>query len=104
MMDITIVQEKKAPLLQRKELVAHIPHPGGATPKQADIQKAIAQHYKVDEQLVLVEHIVDGYGSTKAEVTASVYDTLDAYKKFGMIAKKPKKKEEEKPAAAPAKK
>ncbi len=99
-MQLTITHEKKAPFFHRKELVIEINHPGTMTPKNADVKKALAEHYKVTEDVVTLHKIVDDYGTTTCVVHATVYDNADAFKKFAVIAKKPKKKEE---AAAPAK-
>lgn len=100
-MHLTITHERRAPLLRRKEVTAAISHPGTMTPKNTDVKKALADHYKVGEDVVLVTKIKDDYGTTSTVVTAAVYDTADAYKKFAVIAKKPKKQEEA--AAAPKK-
>ena len=99
-MQLTITQEKKSPLLHRRELIVEINHPGVMTPKNADVKKALADHYKVGEDVVALHKIMDNYGTTTCVVSATVYDNAEAFKKFAVIAKKPKKKEE---AAAPAK-
>ncbi len=99
-MQLTIKHEKKEPLFHRKELTVEISHPGAMTPKNADVKKALADHYKIGEDIILVHNVQDSYGTTTCTVHASVYDTADAYKKFAVIAKKPKKKEDA--AAAPA--
>ncbi len=93
-MHLTIKEERKAPLLRRKEIIAEIQHPGAMTPKNVDVKKALADHYKVGEDVVTIKSIYEGYGMTTSVVTAAVYDNADAYKKFAIIAKKPKKKEE----------
>ena len=100
-MQLTITQEKKSPLLHRRELIVEINHPGVMTPKNADVKKALADHYKVGEDVVALHKIMDNYGTTTCVVSATVYDNAEAFKKFAVIAKKPKKKEEA--AAAPAK-
>ena len=99
-MQLTIKHEKKSPLLHRRELTAKIQHAGAMTPKNVDVKKALADHYKVGEDVVMIYTIQDSYGTTHCTVQAAVYDNAEAYKKFAIIAKKPKKKEE---AAAPAK-
>ena len=100
-MQLTIKHERKAPLFHRKELTAEIQHAGAMTPKNIDVKKALAEHYKVGEDVVIIYTIQDTYGTTNCTVKAAVYDNAEAYKKFAIIAKKPKKKEEA--AAAPAK-
>ncbi|MBI1972585.1 hypothetical protein HYS50_01110 [Candidatus Woesearchaeota archaeon] len=99
-MNLTIKHEKKEPLLHRKEVTAVISHPGTMTPKQVDVKKALADHYKVGEGVVSVSKMQDEYGTTTTVVSATVYDNTDAYKKFAVVAKKPKKKEDT--VAAPA--
>lgn len=93
-MDLTITQEKKAPLLQRTEIVAQAHHPGAATPSHAVLAKAVAHHFKVEEAVVQIKKIKDTYGTTATTIDAYIYATPDAYKRFGMIAKKPKKPED----------
>ncbi len=100
-MQLTIKHEHKAPLFHRKEITVEVSHPGTMTPKTIDVKKALADHYKTGEDVILIHTIQDSYGTTTCTIHASVYDTADAYKKFAVVAKKPKKKEEA--AAAPAK-
>ena len=104
-MELTIIQEKKAPLLQRTEITATVQHPGAATPSHAVLAKAVAHHFHVEEAVVQIKKIHDTYGTTATTLDVYVYATPDAYKHFGTIAKKPKKPEEaNKPQQAKAKK
>ena len=74
-MQLTIKHEKKSPLLHRRELTAEIQHAGAMTPKNVDVKKALADHYKVGEDVVMIYTIQDSYGTTHCTVQAAVYET-----------------------------
>lgn len=105
MQNITIQQEKKSTLLHRREIIATLHHAGTMTPKNADVKKALAEHYKTAEDLISLHSLRDRYGTTECVISASVYDTPEAYKTYALVSKKAKKKEGDgAPAAQPGKK
>ncbi len=105
-MAITIKNTEEKPLLARKEIEGHMMFEGKSTPSNADVTKAIASELKTDEKLVVVKHIYTAFGSCEANISAYVYDTEEALKKFEPKNKKEEKKEGEAPAkeAKPAEK
>lgn len=98
-MDIVVKVKKDNPLLERQELELEVSYLG-ATPSNADVKKAISQHFKVDENTILIKYIYTSFGATKADVLAFIYNDPQALGNIELIKKKPKKKKE----AAPEKK
>ncbi len=105
-MAITIKNTEEKPLLARKEVEAHMVFEGKATPSNADVAKALASELKTDEKLIVMKHIYTAFGSCEAKITAYVYNTEEALKKFEPKNRKEEKKEGEEPAeeAKPAEK
>lgn len=100
-MDIAISQTKDNKLLNRSEIEGHISF-DGATPSTAAITKALADHFKTAENLVVVKHVYNLFGQKKAEIEVSIYKDRPAFELVEIIKKKPKKKAEAK-AEAPKK-
>lgn len=74
-------------LLHRKEVNASVE--SSANPGFADVQKQIAEHFKVGEDMVVVRSVRNRYGTHMFTIEASVYDSADAKM---MIERKPKEK------------
>jgi ribosomal protein S24E len=111
-MDIQITKDEHKPLLGRREILGKISYEA-ATPKRADIRKAVADKLKVKEELVLVNRIHTEYGSQSAKIIVHVYDDEKSLKgseyeytlrKHGLVEKKEEKKPEEEAPAEKKKK
>ncbi len=96
---ILITNEKNAILQGRKEVLCSIAFEKGATLKQGDVMRLVAEKMKQDEKLVKVKHIRQLFGERKVNVVAYVYQDEATLKRFETINKKKKeKKAEQKPA------
>jgi ribosomal protein S24E len=77
-MNINDIQSNKI-LLPRKEVKVLISFEQ-AIPTRKQLKKSIADKLKVKEELVIVRHIYNKYGTKDAEVVAFVYDNEEALK------------------------
>ncbi|MBW2985150.1 hypothetical protein KY313_00640 [Candidatus Woesearchaeota archaeon] len=92
-MNITILKQEKQPLLSRTEVSAKVSFKG-STPSKEEIQKNIASKLKQKEELTVIKHIYNEFGSQEAKIEAFIYDDT----KVMSVLEKSKKKEN-KPAA-----
>jgi len=98
-MELKIKEEKDAPLLSRKDIVAEISFKG-ATPSKTEARKRIASALKADEKLIIVKKIRTSFGSENAEVIACQYSSEETLKS---IEPKEKAKKEKAPKEKAAK-
>ena len=94
-MEIKILNEKDAELLNRKEYKIQLDYNKAATPSNDNVKKTIAENLKVNLDLVKVKQINQSFGIGKANVVCYVYNNIESYKKFEEIKKKVKVKKEE---------
>lgn len=68
-MEMTIIEEKENPFLNRKELKLRITHAGGATPSKAEIIKELSSKYSVEEKQVSIDYVfsIKGIGESFAK-------------------------------------
>lgn len=90
-----ILSEKENKLINRKEIIAKIEFTD-KTPSNVDVKKKIAEHFKVDEKLIVINHIFQDFGIKEGKVYADIYNSEESFKKFVKIKVK-KAKEEVKP-------
>ena len=72
-MDIQVISEKENPLLKRKEILASIDYQGGSTPSKADLQKTLADHFKVSIDSVEISKILSEIGMSKGKVWIKIW-------------------------------
>ena len=101
-MEIIVTKKNENKLLNRTEIDGQISY-DGATPSNAAITKALSDHFKIAENLVVVKHVYTIFGQTKAEIQAYLYKDRPTLEMVEFIKKKPKKNAEAK-AETPAKK
>ena len=71
------------PLLQRKQMVVDVIHPGRANVSKADLKEKIGKLFKVkDDACVLLFGFRTAYGGGKSTGFCNVYESVDAAKKF----------------------
>jgi small subunit ribosomal protein S24e len=85
MTDATIRMRKfmRNPLLQRRQCIIDVIHPGKANVAKADLKQNIAKLLKVkDPQCVMLFGIRTKFGGGKSTGFALIYDTLDALVRY----------------------
>lgn len=104
-MELELIKEAEAPLLERKRVTFSATFIGHATPSNAELLKDISNRLKVDPKLVAIRHVYQKYGEGSAKVIAHVYKTeKDLKETEGRNKKKKKAKEGEAPSEAKAEK
>jgi len=98
-MELQIIQEKENNLLSRKEVSAKIMF-DGTTPSRKDVQKELAKAIKAKEDMLVIQKIDNGFGTTTAKITANVYSDakmLERIERKNLVEKhighEPKKEE-----------
>lgn len=103
-MDLTLTEETENPLLGRTE-VSGVVKFEGATPSNAQVTEALANHFKTDAGNVVLRHVYTKYSKHEAFIEGVIYSTSEARKKSERVTPQQKKKlEEEKKKAAEEKK
>ncbi|XP_066922936.1 small ribosomal subunit protein eS24-like isoform X2 [Clytia hemisphaerica] len=69
-------------LLQRRQMIVDVLHPGKATVSKADIREKLARMYKSTADCIVCFGFKTLFGGGKTTGFALVYDTLDYLKKF----------------------
>lgn len=93
-MNVTIVDEKTAPLFSRKEIAMDIIFEK-STPSKEELKKYLATLKKADENLVVVKKIYTKFGYTTASALAYVYDNLKS-KELGELKTRKQRRDEKK--------
>lgn len=75
-----ILNEKEMPLLARKRISFEIDHIEAATPSRTAIQAKIADHFKVNSEVVAIRHIYPKFGQNTSKVIAHIYKELEMLK------------------------
>lgn len=70
------------PLLQRKQMVVDVIHPGRANVSKKEIREKLAKAYKTSDDLVFTFGFSCQFGGSKSTGFALIYDSMDAAKKF----------------------
>lgn len=102
-MKIEILEHKKNPLMKREEAWVSVEHPGGATPRRAEILAGLAKKLGAKPELVIIDKIFSETGKALTRVRVQVYKSKEGIPKFKLEKmerrmKKAEKKKEEKPA------
>merc|ERR1712156_567470 len=69
-------------LLNRKQMVVDILHPGKATVPKTEIREKLSKMYKTTADRVIAYGFKTAFGGGKTSGFALIYDTLDFAKKF----------------------
>lgn len=69
-------------LLQRRQMVVDVIHPGKATVSKSDVRDQLAKVYKTTSDVVIAYGFKTQFGGGKTTGFALIYDTLDYAKKF----------------------
>lgn len=73
-LNIEITEEKKNPLIDRKELTFRIDHFGAGTPNRLEVKKKIAAIQGSDEKLTIIKHLDTHFGASHTLGKAFIYD------------------------------
>lgn len=85
-MNITISQKRQNPLLKRQELAGTVQFDGPTCSNQQLLQE-LAAMLKSKPELLAIEHIRTGFGSTSGRFSALLYDDLESRKRATPLTK-----------------
>lgn len=100
-MEVKVLEEKKNPLLQRREVQFSVSHNLG-TPSRTEIKEKIAAYLNSKPELVIIERMRSQFGKRETRGYAKIYETAERLKSvetehiIQRNEKKPAPKEEEK--------
>ncbi len=89
-MKFEILEEKKNPLMKRKEILVSIDFEGSCTPSKFDLQKAIAESMKANAENIEVSKVLSEIGLSRGKAWVKVWEEKSGFD----YAKKEKPKEE----------
>jgi len=69
-------------LLQRKQFVVDVLHPGRANVSKVEVREKLAKLYKADKEAISVFGFKTAFGGGKSTGFGLIYDTADVAKKF----------------------
>ncbi|KAJ1923263.1 ribosomal 40S subunit protein S24B [Tieghemiomyces parasiticus] len=69
-------------LLQRKQMVVEVLHPGTANIPKVDIRERLAKAYKADKECIIVFGLRTQFGGGRSTGFALIYDNLKAAHEF----------------------
>ncbi len=72
-MEINIIDDKKNPLLSRREIICMVTKKG-TTPSKNDIATEVTNELKLKKECVFVDRVYQKYGRPTSEVHVRVYD------------------------------
>jgi ribosomal protein S24E len=90
-MEIKVISEKENILMKRREILASIDYQEGPTPNKAELQKRLAEQFKVNIENVEIIKILSEFGISKGKAWIKIW-----YEKKVPIYSEIKKKSEEK--------
>ncbi|KAI8818340.1 40S ribosomal protein S24 [Fimicolochytrium jonesii] len=70
------------PLLQRKQMLVDVLHPGRANVSKKELREKLAKLYKAEQESIFVFGFRTQFGGGKSTGFALIYNSLDAAKKF----------------------
>jgi small subunit ribosomal protein S24e len=102
-MDIKVLEEKKNPLLQRREVKFSVSHNLG-TPSREEIKGKIAAYLNSKPELVIIDNMRSEFGKRETKGYAKIYETAERLKSVEtehIVQRNEKKKEAKKEGEAP---
>jgi len=92
-MNFQVINEKENPLFKRKEILASLDYQGGSTPSRADLQKTLAEQFKVGIDSVEITKVLSETGLSRGKIWIKIWHE----KKVPIYAELKKKGAEEAP-------
>src|SRR3989338_1991569 len=88
-MDIKIIDEKKNPLFNRKEIILEVE--SEITPSHSEAEKIVSEKFKTSSETFKIKKIYGRFGSKTFRINANVYSSKNEKKEIETKSKKKKK-------------
>ena len=99
-MEITILEKKENPLLNRTEIKFECDYPTEGTPNILDVKHKLVALEDASKDLLVVDSMKPSYGEAKAVGLAKIYDSVEKLDEIETEAVKTKNEEPEEEAPA----
>ena len=99
-MDITILEKKENPLLNRTEITFECDYQTEGTPKIIDVKHKLVALEDASKELLVVDSMKPSYGEAKAVGLAKIYNSIEDLNKIETDSVKNKNEEPEEEAEA----
>jgi small subunit ribosomal protein S24e len=99
-MDITILEKKENPLLNRTEITFECDYQSEGTPKIIDVKHKLVALEDASKELLVVDSMKPSYGEAKAVGLAKIYNSIEDLNKIETDSVKNKNEEPEEEAPA----
>lgn len=99
-MDITILEKKENPLLNRTEITFECDYQTEGTPKIIDVKHKLVALEDASKELLVVDSMKPSYGEAKAVGLAKIYNSIEDLNKIETDSVKNKNEEPEEEAPA----
>jgi small subunit ribosomal protein S24e len=76
-MQISVIEEKENPLLNRRELQIKIKHPAG-TPARIEVKNRVAADLKVEPQQVIIRSMKTAFGKKETLAAVKIYRSAES--------------------------
>jgi len=76
-MQISVIEEKENPLLNRRELQIKIKHEAG-TPARIEVKNRVAAELKVEPQQVIVRSMKTAFGKKETTAAVKIYQSAES--------------------------
>ena len=73
-LSIEITEEKRNPLIDRKEITIRIDHFGASTPNRLEVKKKISAMQGSDENLTIIKNLKTHFGASYTQGKIYIYD------------------------------
>jgi len=80
-MNLEVIQDRKNPLLNRRELDIIIAYESG-TPKRDEVREEISKKFGVEKDRIIIEKMESLFGANKAKAHVHIYDAVEHAKKY----------------------
>jgi len=97
-MKFNVIEEKENKLLKRKEILVRLDYEGKSTPSKAELQKILADHFKVKMENLEISKVLSEIGLTKGKAWIKIWEEkkVPIYSEIKKKAEKEEKPEEKK--------
>jgi small subunit ribosomal protein S24e len=79
---VEIIEEKKNPLIKRKEIKFRVEHFGAGTPNRLEIKKKVAAMKNASEKLTIIRKIQNFFGNSSNIGFANIYENSKELQHF----------------------
>lgn len=81
-LNIEITEEKRNPLIDRKEITIRIDHFGASTPNRLEVKKKVSAMQGSDDKLTIIKKLETHFGASYTKGKIFIYDNAEELQFF----------------------